>query len=258
MSPVKQPWYLFSHGIADTQAQAHRYKQPGIVAEPLTTFDYPDATTRFWRLNFWYTNFGQEKDIEALKHTYGIQQEQMNLAHETNAPVVLFGLSRGASTILNFIAQHNPSNIQAIVLESPYDHVNSIAKHLAYQLHLSSFPHASNLIHYLMSLLFFGYNRNGIQPIDSVPKIQNRNIHILILCSKKDQWVPWKSSRNLFNAGHTQVHFIALDHGKHAKILVGTDRDTYHSVVHAFYKKYGLSHHKDYAVCGEKILSKKS
>src|SRR5438309_1651498 len=71
--------YLYAHGLADTHKQAYWYvKQTpdGIVNDRylidgrLFTFDFPDATEWFWRINFTKTSLAQSNELIALYQAY--------------------------------------------------------------------------------------------------------------------------------------------------------------------------------------------
>lgn len=260
---------FFSHGIADTYRQAQKYVQQYedaqgkihtnskyTITSPTRAFNYPDATQRFWRVNFWRTNLGQDADVLTLKRAL----EKLK-AENPNIEVVLYGVSRGASTIINFLAQYNKEcetqtsalpRIRAVVLESPYDDIASVARYLAQRTYIDTLPYGNiyghQAVHAIIGTLFINYNKNGLSPIKSAPKIP-KNIPVLIICSEQDQLVPWHSSYALYqefkNTGHEDAHVLKLKKGLHAKLLSGPEGTRYQQAVHAFYKQYGLPYNSD-------------
>ena len=58
--------YLFSHGIVDSHKQAFRYvesddsQKPYIIKHPLITFDYPDVSDSFLKINRTQTSLGRK------------------------------------------------------------------------------------------------------------------------------------------------------------------------------------------------------
>lgn len=279
---------LFSHGIAGAGKQVQNYIKKSVtdnteqshhyftIEVPATTFDYPDATDRFWRVNFWRTSFGQKNEIDALKNALDQRKEwyknnkpafsdiaieesaddshkdTLPNTHNSNnqsqpAQFILYGLSRGASTIVTFMTTYpETENICALVLESPYDQVVSVATAFASRLRI---PYFSSFIHVLMRMLFMQYDKNGISPLHNIDKI-SKNIPILIVCSLEDKLVPWQSSFAIYtalrNAGHNNTHILVLEKGAHANLF----SEKYQNVVHAFYQKYKLPHDKDAALRG--------
>src|SRR5438445_1589230 len=118
---------IFSHGIADTWKQVRGYvksykKHDDVYRNdrylfhtPCVAFNYPDATNKFYRVNYNETSFGQENEISRLNKAY-----RSTLARHDNCDIILWGLSRGASNVLIFAGLYQPSNVKALLLESPY------------------------------------------------------------------------------------------------------------------------------------------
>src|SRR5579872_4787818 len=119
---------LFSHGVADSYKQAFMYAKSYIqhgtthcnerylFHTPYVTFNYPDATSKFYRVNWNETSFGQENEIARLHCAYQHTMKQFE-----NCDIILWGLSRGASNQSIFAGMYPLDNVKAIVLESPYN-----------------------------------------------------------------------------------------------------------------------------------------
>ncbi len=260
--------FLFAHGIADTYKQAYRYvknyhingtnhhNQQYLFAAPFATFNFPDASEGIKRINHHETSLAQDNEILRLKKAYYKTMSVYEDQHQTPCEVVLFGLSRGASAAINFVGLHNPSNIKALILESPYDSVATIIDFMMQKMHLTWLPHSCG--EYMMENIFRRYKRDGIHSIDLVDRI-NKNIPILIICSKEDQRVPWYSSAKLYQqlckSGHKHVYLYIADHGKHSKILWDQNGKTYQSIVHAFCRTHGLPHDPTLAENGQNQLN---
>lgn len=270
MAQPVRPLYLFSHGIADSGRQAYLYAYDKSEADdhkiplfhnywiinnkhddPIVTFDFPDSTTAFWRVNGFLSSLAQKNEVVTLKRA---AQECQTM------PIVGIGVSRGAATLLNYTALYNPPTLKALVLESPYDHINSVVQNALYKVGLNGYG-----THYigqlLFKLLFWRYSLQGPHPIDTVEKI-DPNLPILLICSKEDQLVPYTSTITLYNKlkenGHHAVHLLVLDHGKHAKLMDAQDAALYQNVVHAFYKQYNLEHDPELAQAGWKSFQQTS
>jgi pimeloyl-ACP methyl ester carboxylesterase len=251
--------YLFSHGLADTHKQAHQYlksdkkpEKPYILDAPLVTFDYPDATDSFLRVNRTQTSLGQENEIQRLARAFSA-----NPAKSEHTIVV--GVSRGASTILNFMALYNPETVKAIILESPFDCAENVVKSLINNSRISWLPGAQKCAVGLIGFVFSKYKASGIHPIDHLHKIKT-NIPILVVCSAKDKLVPPWSSINVYlglkKSGNRTVHLLILPEGNHAKLI--TDPiigKHYQNVAHAFYAHYKLPHNSLFAAEGKKFLA---
>ena len=85
------------------------------------------------------------------------------------------------------------------------------------------------------------------------------NVPVLFITSKKDTRVPAHSTKNLCtalcNAGYQDIYLLELENSHHSGYMKDPqDAAKYQSVVHAFYKKYGLSHNIEYAQQGITLL----
>lgn len=271
--PESKLTYLYSHGIADDQKQAFLYTRVNPSnANPiinnkdhnLVTFNYPDAgqgmiypkiegmgdllnlmahiKTISYKVNRSQTSFAQENEIQTLDEAQA----------EITTPKVLVGASRGASTILTWLAtkpQEHTQSVKAIVLESPFGSMDDIVRNVLGE-SLYQYPQTRSLGHNIVRFIFSQYKKRGISPISVAANIP-QNIPILIVCSKEDTRVPAWSSENLAqalkDAGHPMVHCITLERGVHGQLIKGPDGDKYRNATHAFYKKYGLDHHPEWA-----------
>ncbi len=246
--------YIFAHGLASTWLQGLStftrlsslasnaiYNPHWMLKNPVILFNFPDAKNDNkieWHAH--QVNLGQEHDIAALAEAYNYA-----VANFPGRSIVLGGVSRGASTIVNFVATAQPKNVKALILESPFDSFNSVVKHLLHQFYLGWIPFSDNLAMKYMEHMFPRINIKGIVPQLVVHTISHE-IPILFLHSKIDKTVPINASRNLYMklrlAGHTNVHIFELETGHHARLLKGTEGYLCHTIIHSFLKKYGLPH----------------
>lgn len=202
-------------------------------------------------INFFNINLGQNTDIEMLKNTY-----QQHLEKFPNQKVILYGTSRGAATVFNFMAKYRPAEVIAIVLEGIYDEVDHLLKETC--------GYFNGIAHSFIRL-FTAYEANGISPIKSIKDFP-KDIPILIISSKRDGTVPFPCAKNMYKqlkiAGHNNVHFLKLKNSSHDSYSFQNDKDRelYEQVIHTFYKHYNLPYDKELAEKGaskwSRILSK--
>lgn len=243
--------YLFSHGLADSHKQAFRYKDL-TPDQTIETFDYPDVNHGILRVNRLQSSLAQENEIERLSQAFN------QTVTQTNNDVVLIGVSRGASTIVNFMGLYNPDQVKAIVIESPFDCVDSIATSVCHESKFSWIPGIKRWCCKLMSFIFCKYKPHGIRPIDCAAKIK-RNLPILIIASARDGLVPVWSSINLYhelrNTGHENTFLVIFEDGKHAKLINHNRHGSlYRQVTHAFYQKFNLPYDPELARLGIPLL----
>lgn len=266
--------YLYSHGIADTALQAHNIARAGAIGLPYITFDYPDSCLYhkghhkysifnylklkwnfFVRGNYKESSLGQIYDIQALYKAY--EQAIKELEYENKAKkIIIFGNSRGASTIIPMIALYKPKNIAAVIAMSPFDEIENILAHLKKRSKLGSIISLEKA-QAITEYIFQKYSRYGVRLIDLIKKI-DFSIPTLIICSKEDSLIPYQISVAVYsmlrNAGMKHIHLFITDHGAHGKILEGPDRKKCVSVIHAFYKKYHLPYNEELASLGDPLL----
>lgn len=247
--------YLFSHGLADSHKQAFRYKDL-TYNKSIKTFDYPDVNHGILRVNRLQCSLAQENEIERLSQVFN------QTVTQTNKNIVLIGVSRGASTIVNFMGLYNPEQVKAIVIESPFDCVDSIATSVCHESKFSWIPGIKRWCCKLMSFIFCKYKPHGIRPIDCAAKIK-KDLPILIIASARDGLVPVWSSINLYHelrhTGHENTFLVIFEDGKHAKLINHNHHSTpYKQVTHAFYKKFNLPHDSELAQAGQILLKQPS
>lgn len=233
-----RPTYIFAHGLADTLKQARNYV--GVLFErgdTVVTFDFPDATRQFWRVNFAESALGQKDDIDRLASIV-IDRLELNPREK----FIGIGVSRGGATWLSFMGIHGSDAVKALVVESPPDSMAS----------------AAGEFHGFLPIAFWKYDPKGIQPREYLHNIP-RNLPILIICTKDDYRVPYSSTVEIYKilreTGHNKVHILVFESGNHAKFVLGDHRSTYRNVAHAFYKKYGFPYDKKAARAGKKLFS---
>ena len=216
-----------------------------LIQQPLQTFNFPDATKNGFDGS--QTSLGQTNEIQALANAYEkIKQKK----------VVLMGMSRGASTILNFLATRKPTSVAAAVVESPFDSITDALDLFCKNAGVNWIPYG--ILHTSPNWFFGKFDRRGIFPIKVVHNI-NKEIPILIVASLQDALIPAHNTASLYlklrDHGHEHVYFLLLDHGEHGYLLENIDAPLYFNTVHAFYEKYNLPHNHAFASQGKNLLA---
>lgn len=232
--------FVFAHGRGGNKHNVHYYYRHSIVRSPFFSFNFPDAANGI--INYKETSLAQENEICAFKEAF----DQLCVEYESKfgilPKVVLTGVSRGASSIITFMATHNPENVCALVIESPFDAVHSVITGILRKVGLSKSKKLHKLGHFIMAKVHAKYDKNAPTPLDMIPYIKNKKLPILIVCSREDELVPWDSSYRVFEEfkkqGFENVHILINSHGKHVRILEGRCADVYKCTADTFYKCY--------------------
>lgn len=217
----------------------------------MTVEDNPDSALSVanYGFNFSKANLAQKADIAALRKTY---TEHIKKYPQTD--VILYGDSRGAATIFNFIALHKPAYVKAAVLEGIFDDVPHAVKHFLYTDKTAA---EEKRLYGLAKFMLGSYKENGDSP-RKCAKIIGDDIPLLIVISLKDGLVPPQSAFYLYNClrqrGHQQVHMLVLKKSRHPAYVLQDeeDKNVYESTVHAFYKRYNLPYNSALAAQGQK------
>lgn len=210
----------------------------------------PDSTLSVmnYSINFGQANAAQTKDIKAIHKTY-----HEHCATYPDTDVVLFGDSRGATALFNFLAEYRHLRIKAAILESAYDSMDHYIKHL---ICLDKEQCAADRIHSLFGLLAGSYKKNG-PTARKYAEIITDEVPLLLVASLKDSLVNPHCVFYLYNRlrerGFTNVHVLVLKYSSHPCYMLDNadDKQLYENVVHAFYKQYDLPHNAAKARAGK-------
>lgn len=227
-----KPIFIFAHGIFDSKKQAYTYKkilQEGI----LLSFDFDDSLVFPYLHRPFTTCFGQNVEIKKLAKIYNAVIHYFESKQLPIPPIILVGLSRGASVILSFLAIRKPQHIKAVILESPFDHMEYVLGNIISNTSAFSVP-----FRLLFSIIFPFYYKKGIQPLHLLKDI-DKNIAMLFIASFQDQRVPYHHTLMLYHLlkqqGHQKLFLHIFDKGLHGKI-VKNNKTAYKEVVKNFLK----------------------
>ena len=216
--------YLFCHGVGGNAQQVTYYQSYGLLPKEAHSFNFND-----WHDNQFdqtKTALGQRADIDVLR-------VQLNSLCKQLSRIILYGVSRGAATIINFVGKEKPQNVAALILESPFAHVDDVINNFV----PGAWMLPTNLI---MRSVYPAYNPKGAHPINYLNRISS-DIPIAFICSKEDKLVPYTSTvklyKKLVESGRKNVHLLILERGQHANLL---NQPEYLTFVQDFLKQYNL------------------
>jgi pimeloyl-ACP methyl ester carboxylesterase len=242
---------LFAHGLWVNRNHAWLYSTEnewGMFDHTLFSFDFPDAQYGFNRAK---VNLAQQADIDRLAQAH----KKMRIKNPHITKTILCGVSRGAATIINYLGTTNQplDDIEAVILESPFDTLNSVLDNIIKRYKLWLIPHIKPLAKGIVKKLYQEYKDDGIHPIDAIQQIPT-HIPIILVHSKKDWFIPIDATRNLYlalkDAGHKHVYLIETPEGSHGKILWESSGSFYRNCIHAIFKHLGVPHNPVWAKKG--------
>ena len=190
---------------------------------------------------------GQGEDIETIKNQINPEKSY-----------ILYGLCRGGAAIINYMAQYNPQNIDALVLdEAPADMLdivdNIIFKDKDGKRILSTPIQREQWLRFVCP----SYPRQAKAPVNNIAAIKNKDLPIFLSYGIQGSTFhyptsAWKLYIALKKAGFKHVYLCELEHyGQNAQ---GKDKQVYLRSVHSFYKKYNLAYNENYAQLTETDL----
>jgi pimeloyl-ACP methyl ester carboxylesterase len=255
LKPEHRTVNLFCHGIRASHRMSTVFACHAGCTTPFVSFNFADQTNNglllFKREE---ANFGQDKDILFLHEAYHTLQQSL-----TDQQVILWGQSRGAATIINTLDTLIEKGMKpaAVILESPYDSLRAVIAKLI-RVHPRSI--IAQYGEYLAQLFFTSYCASQKKPIVAAKSLKNKDIPILIICSKADGLVPWQSSKLVYDMliknGCSNAQLLVLEKGDHGALLDGEDGHLYKQTVHEFLNKYNLAHQEGYETSKQdKILT---
>lgn len=232
IKPFQDVEFLFVHGFGRNKEQLIHFQNHNIIPKPHKgiAFDGPEVSYgKFPNLS--KTAMGQEKDIEIITQAMKM----------INKPIVAIGVSKGGATLINAAAcPENIDKFKALVIESAFCDATDVIHNLFF---FNLIPGGQFITKKLLKQILGNYNPDGIQPINSIKKIKNKQLPILLIHSQADKIVPVEHSRRLYNSfienNFKNVHLVETESGIHANLV---NKPSIQKIVNAFYKKYKIYH----------------
>lgn len=255
-----QPITLYCHGVGGNKSQISDYKDQ--ILAPYDTVSFPDTDipqgvnlnkliyyicSKYFKkehINRAAMYMGQGKDVESIRQKIKPAQ-----------PYILYGLCRGGAAIINYLAQYNPTNIAAIVLDevpgNMFDIVKKILKPKKKQTPIQE--------EQTFRWFFPAYPRGVKQAMHNIIYIKNKALPIFLVYANRDTTFhfpssTWKNYIQFKKHGFTNVYLCELkDCSQNAQ---GQDKITYLTCLHSFYKHHNLPYDATYATLSKEDLQK--
>ncbi len=173
-----------------------------------------------------FSDLGQTKCVNMLRTSLA--------EHPDHQKIVVYAVSQGTATILNYLSETNDPRIKCVILQAPLVSGNSgiihtLAGPFMNFRRLAHSPFAYYWIPYCAKFLFPWYWPAGKQPIKTVQKI-NPDIPIVIVHAHDDPQLPYEGACALYYALRAQrgprnnVYFISKERGGHLYLLTAQDK----------------------------------
>lgn len=190
--------------------------------------------------------FGQGQDVEAIRNQI-----------DPSKNYILYGLCRGGMAIINYMAQYNPTNIVALVLDETIADVLDIVEKLIYPKKDNKATSTPIQRENMLRTVFPSYPKGKKPPVQNIAAIKNKDLPIFLVYANKNTTFHFPSStwRNYIafkQAGFTNVYICELE--ETCQGAQGKDKQRYLECVHSFYKKHNLAYDPQFAVMTEAEL----
>lgn len=242
---------IFAHGFGDNMRQAKPYiNRNYIIADYVYMFNFDDAVPHkkqyksqsiilsllFARMK--KSCIGQTNDIKTLINSI----KEIHRVYP-QGKIILYGISRGAATIINTIATLNIENntellatIIGIIVESPFATTEDVLINFLPIIPISIKKH-------LFALLCPTHTLYAQQPINFAPYIPH-TIPILFALSLKDKLVPPHSTYHLYEyiknnrPENTLTQLAIINSGAHANFFCTQYQQEVHTFLHKILNSY--------------------
>ncbi len=152
-----------------------------------------------------------------------------------DSPVILDGLSMGASTVMMSCALELPSNVRAAIADCGYTTPKDICtKVLTTDMRLPRFPifHAATLV----TRLFAGYRFDEASAPES---LKSSTLPTLIVHGTGDRFVPFEMGLENSRAGGDNVSFLSVENAGHGLSYL-VDKDSYDIALDKLFRQAGI------------------
>ncbi len=183
---------LFSHGVGTDPGAGTLYK----IRNNLPTnsdfygFIYNDQRPLYFPFpSPHHTNFAQADDIECLKMAYSDSYDLIYNNNNQYQKTIVYGVSRGATTILTILANIDDDEnakkfleiVDAFILEAPFASMDDITKNISTITKKICYPLSwitkkldglsQDSVHNIIDKIFKSYDKDGMSAWDAIDKI---------------------------------------------------------------------------------------
>ena len=174
-----------------------------------------------------YIGMGWHDRLDIIKYINRIIRE------DSDAKIILYGGSMGASTVLMTSGENIPKNVKAVVADCGY---SSAWDELSYQLkkflYLPSFPFL-NFMSFITKIKA-GYS---LEDADAIKQVKKCKIPLLIIHGAEDKFVPTKMADIIYNSASCEKEKLIVPCAAHVQSSI-VNPALYWKTVGDFLEKY--------------------
>lgn len=146
-------------------------------------------------------------------------------------PIILSGLSMGASTVLMALDLNLPENVKGVIADCPYTSPKEIIMKVAKD---RGFPP-----HFIYPFIRLGAGLWGhfhLEESDALHAVQKSNLPLLLIHGKEDHFVPWEMSRRIYDNDQERITLLTIPGAGHGLSYL-IDPDSYENALKEFLEK---------------------
>lgn len=192
-----------------------------------------EGTTHYPHNFLTHDNIGGSTDVRQC-----VDAIRACLSQHPDKKLVLFGCSRGASTVVTSLIHLKPEEqrqIKLVIAEAPFDTVQSVVEATYY------FP---SLLYGLIKKCT-RYEESQDSPLSAVNSdLFPLDVPIAFIASQTDRTVPMALTKRLVETlekrNHTQLNYLELKNAHHSCMTLSNkeDSEAYHTFIHSLYEKH--------------------
>ncbi len=155
------------------------------------------------------------------------------VSHYPDANIALYGVSMGASTVINSLDENLPANVKLFIADSGY---LSLLDEFQYELkeiyHLPAFPviPAANVVTKIRAGFWF-------EDVDATEALRNTELPALIMQGSKDDFVPVYNAQKIYDLISSPKRLEIFDGVKHVKARY-IEKERYFEIIREFLNEY--------------------
>ena len=225
---IKQPgnlWAILCHGYTSS-AEKMAYQ-----AEQFYNMGYsiliPDARGH-GKSEGRYIGMGWHERVDMTKWIEKIIQ------YQSNAEIVLYGISMGGATVLMTSGEALPNNVKAIIEDCGYSSIKDEFSYvLNHYIKIPAFPLLQITAIHTKIRTGFNFLTEG----NAVNQVKKAKTPILFIHGKLDTFVPYSMFQKLYGAASTQKQSLIIPEAGHAESCI-KEPELYWDTIFEFLKKY--------------------